>query len=436
MENRHGSIFNSPNFQGFVILIVVLGVGGYLLMSNTDPGEGNNYEAPGNPAAVVATQSGFDALQNEQRNPATARPTSTLAPTNPVAPTVTPLDPLFTPQVRPPDQIEAGQLPTATLPPSSFLTPTIRFIGSTPVPSPTGAAVAAANEEELFEIPAEEIPLSLQFGDHFYMRRPLDVSANTEQLFYYPYGSTGQVGRIHHGIDIPNPVGKRVLATGDGTVIWADRVLQDERTEDGTTIFASYGNVVIIEHDISTPDGQKIWSLYAHLKAILVDRGQRVTMGTPIGLVGDTGIVTGSHVHYEVRVGENQYNSTRNPLLWIAPYLDHGVVAGKVIDEDGRYIDALTVQLLRGGRRVDSTFTYERPKQPGERAWHPVPDEYWQENFVFGDVPEGEYQVVILFPDNQRLTKTITVKPSMVNFVEFQLNPPAATPLPPDESGS
>jgi len=57
-----------------------------------------------------------------------------------------------------------------------------------------------------------------------------------------------------------------------------------------------YGNTIMIHH------GSGITTLYGHLKKILVRRGQIISRGEVIGLVGSTGVSTGPHLHYEIRI--------------------------------------------------------------------------------------------------------------------------------------
>lgn len=102
---------------------------------------------------------------------------------------------------------------------------------------------------------------------------------------YVPYtdlfGPRG--ARMHTGLDFPAPEGTPVLAarTGRVTVVrWMD----------------GYGNVVAIKHDLG------VSTMYAHLSAFLVEEGQRVAVGQPVGRVGSTGEATGPHLHFEVRV--------------------------------------------------------------------------------------------------------------------------------------
>ncbi|MBN2306212.1 MAG: hypothetical protein JXQ72_17145, partial [Anaerolineae bacterium] len=150
-----------------------------------------------------------------------------------------------------------------------------------------------------------------------------------------------------------------------------------------------------------------------------------------IGLSGGTGDVSGPHVHLEVRLGENKYFSVCNPLLWIAPYQGHGIIAGRVQNSGGALLDDWLVTLSQGGRVVQTTTTYIKPKQPGqERDWAVVPDPGWRENFVIGDVPAGDYEITVNV-ENRRYTRPITVRAGTTNFIE--LGPAlAATPQPVD----
>lgn len=99
------------------------------------------------------------------------------------------------------------------------------------------------------------------------------------------YGGTG----FHGGIDIANDYNTPLYAAKSGVVVFAD-------------YNGSYGNVVYIEH----PDGYV--TRYAHMNTILAYVGQSVSKGERIGLMGSTGKSTGSHIHFEIRIG-NRYDS-------------------------------------------------------------------------------------------------------------------------------
>jgi murein DD-endopeptidase MepM/ murein hydrolase activator NlpD len=103
-------------------------------------------------------------------------------------------------------------------------------------------------------------------------------------------------GKKHNGIDISASPGEIVVAADSGRVIFRDHL-------------GSYGKVLIIRHD------EEFATVYAHLNEWLVQIGQVVKRGEPIGKVGNTGRSSGSHLHFEIR----QKNIARNPLFYLAP---------------------------------------------------------------------------------------------------------------------
>ncbi|MBN2349661.1 MAG: peptidoglycan DD-metalloendopeptidase family protein [Bacteroidales bacterium] len=94
---------------------------------------------------------------------------------------------------------------------------------------------------------------------------------------------------IHNGLDISAVEGVSVMATAGGKVIKASN-------EEG------WGNLIIIAHG----DGVESW--YAHLKDFSVTLGQKVRKGETIGHVGNTGLSTGPHLHFEIRLNTNSVN--------------------------------------------------------------------------------------------------------------------------------
>lgn len=106
--------------------------------------------------------------------------------------------------------------------------------------------------------------------------------------------------RPHNGIDLTAPLNTNIYATADGVVIEANY------TSGG------YGRKIIIDHGF----GYK--TLYGHCHKILVEKGQKVKRGEVIGLVGNTGLSTRPHLHYEVWVNDrpvNPINYYANDLL-------------------------------------------------------------------------------------------------------------------------
>jgi murein DD-endopeptidase MepM/ murein hydrolase activator NlpD len=102
--------------------------------------------------------------------------------------------------------------------------------------------------------------------------------------------------RAHPGIDISAPMGEKIVAPASGIVSLA------YNNEPG------YGKLVAIDH------GNGVVTRYAHCSKILVQVGQRVQRNQEIAQVGNTGISTGPHLHYEVIVG-GKYVDPRNYIL-------------------------------------------------------------------------------------------------------------------------
>ncbi len=108
------------------------------------------------------------------------------------------------------------------------------------------------------------------------------------------------VARPHEGIDVTAPMGSPIEAPAAGVVLEAG-------WESG------YGNTVSIDH------GYGIVTKFAHASKILVRAGQRVARGQRIALVGNTGLATAPHLHYEVHVNGRPVD----PLRYVMP--DHVV---------------------------------------------------------------------------------------------------------------
>lgn len=255
--------------------------------------------------------------------------------------------------------------------------------------------------------------------DHYWLTRPIDSNANNIGLGYYSYGSDGpefdNPYRIHHGIDIPNPVGEAVRAAGSGTVVWTADGRQDDAPMFQNS--PSYGNVIMIQHDFGYR-GKPIYTLYAHLSASLVQIGQYVEANQVIGQVGDSGRVTGPHLHFEVRVGEDRYRATYNPVLWTVPHVGTGVISGRVLDSFGTLVqDAeVTIRKRSNGLIQGTTTTYILAGS----GFDVNPDPIWQENFVISDIPTGRFDVIAII-DGNRVIRQVDVIEGTTTFVELKL---------------
>ena len=112
--------------------------------------------------------------------------------------------------------------------------------------------------------------------------------------FRYTSGFGMRWGRMHSGTDFAGPHGMPIYATADGVVTEAEWS-------------SGYGRMVTIQHAFG------IETRYAHLSRIRVREGERVSRGDRIGDMGNTGRSTGTHLHYEVRVG----GKAVNPMIYI-----------------------------------------------------------------------------------------------------------------------
>lgn len=121
------------------------------------------------------------------------------------------------------------------------------------------------------------------------------VPTNRYVSSHYGYRNIFGYREFHTGIDIPAPGGTPIIASNSGVVT--------------TARYAStgYGNRVIIDH------GGGYKTLYAHCQSLNVTVGQYVNQGDVIGYVGTTGMSTGNHLHFEIRIND----ATVNPYPYI-----------------------------------------------------------------------------------------------------------------------
>lgn len=129
-------------------------------------------------------------------------------------------------------------------------------------------AKSSTNEAQLWEgdfiVPTEGI-ITLEYGNKLYIN--------------------GSYSGSHFGIDYANDEGTEIYASNKGIITLADETM-------------SYGNTIVVDH------GHNIFTMYLHLSELKVEKGQEVQKGDLIGLMGSTGIATGSHLHFTHFIGD------------------------------------------------------------------------------------------------------------------------------------
>lgn len=119
-------------------------------------------------------------------------------------------------------------------------------------------------------------------------RKSIQVSRGGGYRFLWP--AQGELssdfgyrwGRLHAGVDIANDIGTPIRAAFTGRVAY-------------TGWYSGYGCTIVLDHE------NGYTTLYGHLQDYIVEEGQYVRMGQPIGYMGNTGNSTGPHLHFEVR---------------------------------------------------------------------------------------------------------------------------------------
>ncbi|WP_199260243.1 M23 family metallopeptidase [Paracoccus binzhouensis] len=156
--------------------------------------------------------------------------------------------------------------------------------------NPVGYSSSGNAEISQGEAKANEILITLDQMNSYRIaveKMPLAMPVQSAFRYTSPFGR--RWGRMHEGIDMAAPVGTPVYATAEGKVIFAGWQ-------------RGYGNLIKIQHELGTE------TRYGHLSKIRVKVGQKVSRGSRIGDMGNTGRSTGSHLHYEVRVNGRAVN--------------------------------------------------------------------------------------------------------------------------------
>ncbi len=243
---------------------------------------------------------------------------------------------------------------------------------------------------------------------HFIFQRPIKLPANTSIDRTYAYASTANGMREpHHGVELLNKFGTPVYPAGDGVVVFAG--------PDSNAVYSPwpnfYGNVIVIQH------AGDLYTLYAHLSKINVKASQTVFAGVQIGEVGQSGVATGSHLHFEVRHGNvEDYFSTMNPELWLIPNNDAngrlGVLQISIVDQGHHLIKHAEFTATYSPDKIQSTdttfygITYSADMLSGD------------ENAVLGDMVPGYYRIAFKY-NGQLYERWVEVESGKLTHVVF-----------------
>ena len=291
-------------------------------------------------------------------------------------------------------------MPTETKEPTLTSTYTATY---TPTVTPTRTPIVPKALPEQLPLPRQDVASET----HLFYGRPM-LEGNNYPVSHYRYGMTWN-GLLapHLGVDLANDTGSTVVAIGNGTVMYSGN--------DDTELFGFrnefYGNLVVLSLDQKWNDRQ-VYALYAHLSETDVAIGQKVVQGDMIGKVGESGAALAPHLHLEIRIDDaRNYMSTRNPELWYSPLPGTGVVAGRILDNNGLFIPGHMVKITCVDHGVRWVKTYWN-------QWTP-PDDKFSENFVFSDIPEMQCTVESEYAGDT-LSQSIYIKPQDIVFVVLQ----------------
>ena len=293
-------------------------------------------------------------------------------------------------------------------------TPTTQMV----VPEFTGSQTTGSTLEP-WRPPSYPIPWIPSPYDHFYFASPISAYDIDSAYSTYPYGGVFFEDVVHTGIDIAGDIGTPILAAGSGTVIYAGLGVYRQ----GNNVYDDpYGKAVVIEHDFSY-QGQPLYTLYAHLDEIQVEKGQYLKTGDQIGLMGNTGKTTGPHLHFEVRLGSNEYFATRNPDLWIAPPQGWGVLVGQVHTYIGYPLERQIVYLYPTEENPAigpvNDVGWISTSYQNEAVNH---DPHYKENFTIANIPAGKYYIYIPVTSiGLSYSKEVEIKPGQVTYFRFNV---------------
>lgn len=232
---------------------------------------------------------------------------------------------------------------------------------------------------------------------------PLGVPFDQSWLFGETWGSLP----VRKGNSFVAPEGAGVKAAEDGVVIEAF-------TAPGPTGI-QYPNCVIIEHKNIIPDVPVVYTIYGQLAEMRAKKGDRVKQGDVIGITGAPSSATDSsretEIVFEIRMGDLNEERVVNPEIFTQHTSDDtGIIVGQLVNKNGQ---------LLSGVRIDGAMKspeIERYAYSLTYAMGISPSKQYNENFVIGDVPKGDYYLSCEYG-----TKKVKVEKNKISYVIWQV---------------
>ena len=241
----------------------------------------------------------------------------------------------------------------------------------------------------------------LEKPTHQWMLRPVSSDYNDMKDQTYLYGSKYDGSfRQHQGNEYNNPEGVKLRAVDSGTIVFINKRI---------------GHLVL-KCDTRFED-YFVYAHYHHMDESYFWIGKKVNRGEFIGAIGKKGNVTNEHLHFEVSLSEtddsNVPNETVNPELWKRPLPGCGTIAGSVVDTAGNPLMGVKIYGIEKPVPTETPFSYAETYRDSVNA-----SPAYNENFVIGDVPAGEYLIWAEY-DGSKYAVKAKVGPAKVTRVKI-----------------
>ncbi|ACL21824.1 Peptidase M23 [Desulfitobacterium hafniense DCB-2] len=178
---------------------------------------------------------------------------------------------------------------------------------------------------------------------------PVSSPVNAGYLYGEKLNSSSTYG--HMGMDFAAPIGTSIYSTYVGKVITK-----------GDLGGASYGKYIVIESTHPYYTNTKFYHYYCHMSELSSSIQVNTTYpaGTYLGLSGQTGNASGPHLHYEIRMGANNWYAQRNPegFLGRSSKDNYAALRGKVLTSSGSYARAIRISGATKGTDVNYGASY------------------------------------------------------------------------------